>query len=85
MPAMKEYIYNRLTPDTASAAVETRLNIMHAIYVCLQTKPRLDDNILHKAQNVFQTFSNQHSVEKFVVSSLHNDPSFISVTLTFVL
>ena len=73
MPVMKQYIYHSLTPDMSSAAVETRLNIMHIVYLCLQTSSTFDDDILCKAQCLFRTFSNQHFHEKFVVREMYSN------------
>ena len=49
-------------------AVEARLNMMQAVFVEIQTKPSLGEDILLKGQQIFQTLLNRHFTENLEVT-----------------
>ena len=49
-------------------AVEARLNMMQAVFVAIQTKPSLGEDILLKGQQIFQTLLNRHFTENLEVT-----------------
>ena len=47
--------------------VEARLNVMQAVFVAIQTSPTLEEDILLKGQQIFQTLLNRHFTETLEV------------------
>lgn len=67
IPTMKLYVYHSLAPDSAPVDTEARLNVMHAVYLCLQTSSNSDEDNQLKAEQIFQTLFNRHFNEKLTV------------------
>ena len=47
--------------------VEARLNVMHAVFLAIQTSSSLGKDILLKAQKIFQALLDQHFTETLEV------------------
>lgn len=71
VPMMKKYIYCSLGCDDTFIAMDAGLNIMQAVYICLQTSQssQLDEDILSKAEHIFQSLLNGHFTERVTVSN----------------
>ena len=50
--------------------IEARLNVMQAVFVAIQTSPTLDEDILLKGYQIFQTLLNRHFTETLEVPML---------------
>ena len=69
LPALKRHVYSALNPkaDAAMVTVEARLNVMHTVFLTLQTLPELSNDLLHTSQQIFQTLFNRHFSEDMQV------------------
>ena len=47
--------------------VEARLNVMQAVFAAIQTSPTLEEDILLKGQQIFQTLLNRNFTEALEV------------------
>lgn len=63
MTAVKEYLY-KLSSDIC----ETRHNIMHSMFLVLQSSPSLNFEALANAQKVFTSLFNRHLSEQHEVN-----------------
>ena len=65
---LKQQVYVALEPqenegalvDTRMEVVEARLNVMQAVFLAIQTSPSLEEDILLKGQQIFQTLYSMH-------------------------
>lgn len=71
---LKQNVYMALEPQRSEGEVgkemevlEARLNVMHTVFLVLQTSFSLGDDILLKGQQMFQTLANKHFTESLEV------------------
>lgn len=70
LPTLKQYVYLALIPGggrLGTEVVEARLNVMHGTFLTLQSSPYLDDDLLVKGFQVFQTLFTRHFTETLQV------------------
>lgn len=66
LPTLKKHIYRALEHDQASphlVLIEAKLNVLHATYLALLSEPQLDEDLILKGQQVFQTLFSRHFEE----------------------
>ena len=69
LPTLKKHIYQALEPgcdDQTSPhllLIEAKLNVLHTTYLSLLSEPQLDEDIVLKGQQVFQTLFSRHFEE----------------------
>ena len=67
---LKEYIYSTLCMGKAmenGMLLEAMMNSMQAVFVCLQSGPTLDRELLLKGQGTFHTFLGRYFTEAMEV------------------
>lgn len=68
LPPLKQYIYVGLG---GSEEAEAKLNVMQASFLAVQSKDRLDNDLLLKAQQIFTTLFTRHFNEEHQVQQTH--------------
>ena len=68
LPTLKGHIYKALehNPDNQThhmLLIEAKLNVLHTTYLALLSEPTLDEDLLLKGQQVFQTLFSRHFEE----------------------
>ena len=68
LPTLKKHVYQALEPISDNQTphlilIEAKLNVLHATYLALLSEPRLDDDLILKGQQVFQTLFSRHFEE----------------------
>ena len=68
LPTLKKHIYRALEFNPACrtphlVVIEAKLNVLHTTYLALLSEPRLDEELLFKGQQVFQTLFARHFEE----------------------
>ena len=69
LPTLKKHIYRALEPlpDEQTTLhlilIEAKLNVLHATYLALLSEPQLDEDLILKGQQVFQTLFSRHFEE----------------------
>ena len=75
LPGVKKSVYEALEPQRSEGAedgmgmeaVEARLNVMHAVFLAIQTSLSLGIDILYKGQHFFHLLFNKHFTETLEV------------------
>ena len=68
LPALKKHVYKALVSPSEEQSphlvlVEAKLNLLHTTYLALLSEPQLNDDIIFKGQQVFQTLFSRHFEE----------------------
>ena len=70
LSVMKKYVYMTLEPQKNGKEVEVleaQLNVMHAVFLAIQSSTSLGEDILLKGQKIFQTLLDSHFTETLEV------------------
>ena len=75
LSTLKQNVYVALESQTSEGGgvgkemkiVEARLNVMHAVFLAVQTSSSLGNDILLKAQEIFHTLLDRHFTETLEV------------------
>ena len=78
LPGVKKCVYEALEPRKSEGAedgrgmkvVEARLNVMHAVFLVIQTSLSLRTDILDKGQRFFPLLLNEHFTETLEVINM---------------
>ena len=69
LPTLKKHIYRALDPSPGDQAsshlvlIEAKLNVLHTTYLALLSELQLDEDLILKGQQVFQTLFSRHFEE----------------------
>ena len=68
LPTLKPLVYQSLVPDSGQDGMEARLNVMQATFLALQTRPALNQDLIVKGQQIFQTLLTRYFTEDLRVN-----------------
>ena len=76
LPTLKKHIYRALEPSPGSnqtshhlMLIEAKLNVLHMTYLALLSGTQLDEDLILKGQQVFQTLFSRHFEENQEVNA----------------
>ena len=87
LPTLKKHIYRALEPNPGNQAsphlilIEAKLNVLHTTYLALLSEPQLDEDLILKGQQVFQTLFSRHFEETQEVSRIQISETIVLIGL----